>query len=138
MYSLLRGRKDKNLPPWPVLLINTLMFLPMFVDIFSISIDLREPSNNIRYLTGILGGGSLIVYLYPSFVSIVFSDGRNRSAIGSFAEYGLFLLVGISAYFVKELDNIVVFTVLSGLTFLGSGGLIVIFLSASMKAWLRT
>lgn len=133
MYFFLAGRKDKNLPPWPVLLINTFMFIPMFVDLLSISIGLREPTNNIRYLTGILGGGALIVYLYPSFVNIVFPDGENRSPIGSFARYGLFLLGSISAYFVKDLDNIVVFAVLYSLTLLGSVGLIVIFSAACIK-----
>jgi uncharacterized membrane protein len=133
VWMFLIGRKSKNLPPLPILLLSTFMFLPMFIDLFSNWIRLREPTNDIRYLTGILFGGALSVYLYPAFITLVFSDGQNHTVINSFTKYLLFLFVIIGAFFVKKGDNIVVFFALSGLSFLGVVGLIVILLGGFIK-----
>lgn len=132
-YLLLTGRKDKNLPSMPLLIINTFMFFPMFIDLISIWTGLREPSNAMRYLTGILFGGALSIYLYPAFISLAFPEGLNRTTINSFAKYGIFLFASITAFFVKGIDNIITFIVLSGLSFMGFVGLIVVLLVGSIK-----
>jgi uncharacterized membrane protein len=133
VWMFLVGRKNKNLPPWPILLVNTFLFSPIFIDLISIWIGLRDPSNDIRYLTGILFGGAFSVYLYPAFITLVFSDGQNHATINSFTKYGVFLFVSIVTFFVKEIDNIVIFVALSGLSFIGFGGLVVILLVGLMK-----
>lgn len=133
IWMFFTGRKKKNLPPRPILLTNTFMFCPIFIDLISIWGGLREPLNEIRYLTGILFGGAFSLYLYPAFIAIVFSDGRDNAAINSFRKYGIFILVIIAAFFVKEIDNIVVFVALSGLSFIGFGGLVIILLVGFTK-----
>jgi uncharacterized membrane protein len=133
VWLFLVGKKSRNLPAWPILLFNTLMFCAVFIDLINIWIGLREPSNNIRYFTGILFGGALSVYLYPAFATLVFPDGQNRASIVSFTRYGMFLFVSIGTFFVKEMDNIGVFFALSGFSFLGFGGLIVILLVGLVK-----
>ena len=70
----------------------------MFIDLISIWAGLREPSNAMRYLTGILFGGAFSVYLYPAFVSLVFSDGRNHAAINSVIKYGIFIFASFTAF----------------------------------------
>jgi hypothetical protein len=87
----------------------------------------------MRYLTGILFGGALSVYLYPAFIALVFPDGQNRTSINSYTRYGIFLFLSIGAFFVKEVDNIIILVVLSGLSFIGLGGLIVILLAGLTK-----
>ncbi len=133
VWMFLVGRKNKNLPPWPILLVNAFLFGPIFIDLVSIWIGLRNTSNNIRYLTGILFGGAFSVYLYPAFITLVFPGGENRASLNSLARYGIFLFAVISAFFVKEMDNIIIFVALSGLSFIGFGGLIVILLISLMK-----
>lgn len=133
LYLLIAGRKDKDLPPRHILLINTLMFLPMFIDLISIWVGFRAPSNAMRYLTGILFGGALSIYLYPAFISLVFSGGRNHSAINSIIKYGIFLFAGITAFFVKRIDSMVVFIVLSSLSLVGFISFIVMVLIGSIS-----
>lgn len=126
IYLLLTGRKDRNLPRLSILIINTFMFIPIFIDLLTIWISMREPSNDIRYLTGILFGGALSIYLYPAFISLAFSDNQNSTSINSFTKYGIFLFLSTTAFFVKVIDSIVVFIILTSLSVLGFGGLIVI------------
>ena len=127
------GRKNRSLPPWPILLANTFLFIPMFIDVVSIWMRVRDPSNDLRYLTGILFGGALSIYLYPAFITLVFPGGQNLSSINSFTRYGLFLLVCAGAFLVKQMDYIIAYVALSGLSFLGFGGLIVILLVGLVK-----
>ena len=132
-YLLIAGRKDKDLPPRHILFINTLMFFPMFIDLISIWAGLREPSNAMRYLTGILFGGAFSVYLYPAFVSLVFSDGRNHAAINSVIKYGIFIFASFTAFLVKEVDHIMTFIILCALSFTGFISLLIIVVIGSIK-----
>ena len=133
VWMFLVGKKSKNLPPRPILLVNTFLFIPILIDLLTIWVGLREASNDIRYLTGILFGGAFSVYLYPAFITLVFSHGQNRASINSFTRYTIFLFVVIGGFFVKEIDNIVIFVVLSGLSFIGFSGLIVMLSVGLMK-----
>jgi uncharacterized membrane protein len=133
VWMFLVGRKSKNLPSWPILLLNTLMFTPLFIDLISIWSGLREPSNDIRYLTGILFGGAFSMYLYPAFIALVFQEGRNRPPVNSFTQYGIFLFMNVGIFFVKEMDGVIAYVALSGLSFLGFGGLVVILLAGLVK-----
>jgi hypothetical protein len=75
----------------------------------------------------------LSIYLYPAFITLVFPGGQNLSSINSFTRYGLFLLVCAGAFLVKQMDYIIAYVALSGLSFLGFGGLIVILLVGLVK-----
>ena len=128
LWMILSGRTSNNLPPWPILLVNTFMFAPMFIDLISLWTGVRKPSNDIRYLTGILFGGALSMYLYPAFTTIVYRNDKSYTSIKFFPIYTLFLLVSIGAFFIKEIDCIFVFWMLYGLSVLGFGCLVVMLL----------
>jgi hypothetical protein len=113
-------------------LINTFMFFPMLVDLSTIWLNLRKPSNEIRLLTGILFGGALILYLYPACISFFASKNESRPAIKSIPAYILFLLVNITVFAVKELNIAFVFYSYYLLSLIGFVGLFFVF-SASIS-----
>ncbi len=130
VWQFFAGRKSKNLPPRHILLINTLMFISMFIDLISIWTGTREPSNDIRYLTGILFGGALSIYLYPAFISLVLINCKNYTGMNSFSMYSLFLLTSIGAFFIKEIDTIFAFWMFYALSVLGFGSFMVLLLGS--------
>jgi len=130
LWQFLLSKKARNLPPWPILIINTFMFIPMFIDLISIWTGMREPSNNVRYLTGILFGGALGIYLYPAFISLVFKNAKNFSSINSLI-YGLFLLTSIGTFFIKRIDSTFVYWMLYSLSVSGFGCLVLMLLASS-------
>lgn len=125
-HLFLTGRRSKYLPPWPILCLCAFMFLPLFIDLVTVRGGLREPSNDIRFLTGILFGGAFIACLYPAFVSFVLTNVRKEAAISSFTRYAAYLLTGISAFLLKQADGMIAFVVLNSFSFIGFGGLAVI------------
>lgn len=133
LYLLIAGRKDKELPPKHILLINALMFFFMFIDLGSVWVGFREPSNDMRYLTGLLFGEALSLYLYPAFIALVFSGGRNHTAIDSIIKYSIFIFAGITAFFMKEVDSAIAFIILCAFSFAGFVSLLIIVLVGSIK-----
>ena len=133
LYFVLLGKKNKNLPPPAILAVNAFMFLPMFVDLLTIWTKSRAPSNDVRYLTGILFGEAFIALLYPAFVSLVCSDARDRATMNSLARYGIYVLSGVAAFFLKEIHSLIALVALSGLSFIGFGSLVAIFLVGTVR-----
>jgi len=134
IYLFLSGRKHKNLPPLPILIANTFMLMPMFIDLISIWIGMRTPSNDTRYLTGILFGGAISIYIYPAFVVLVLSSGQDQAVIGSLVKYGLFLFLSLGGYFIKNIDRYSIFVSLNSLSIFGFLCLLFLLLISSTMA----
>lgn len=66
LFHLMLLRNNSKLPPRSVLTAAAVLVLPMFVDVVTIHFQLRQPSNSVRHLTGLLFGVSFCSVLYPA------------------------------------------------------------------------
>lgn len=126
-----------KLPKLPILCLNTIMFLPMIVDITTLWFKLRAPSNDIRYLTGLMFGSSLSMYAYPVFVSILSSNSHEKSCIDTHKKYVFFLISLVLVFFLKSLDNNASFLISYGLAVFGFVGIFTILLINSFVLFFR-
>lgn len=131
-WALLGRRFGSRLPSIPLLLAITAMSLPFALDILSLSLKMRGPSNEIRFLTGILFGAAFCCYIFPSSVAVLFPDCTTEPPIiDSIGEYGFFLLILVAVYLAKELNDAAVFYSINAVTIFGFCALISM-LSASI------
>lgn len=128
LFHFFSDKKTKNLPALPILIAHTLLFLPLFIDVFTVKYGLREASNSMRYLTGLLFGSTIGIYLYPSFVMLWISSRHDRSALNAPYKLAVLLSLVIGAFFLKSWDNIIVYVVLEMLSFWGFLSLFVMLL----------
>jgi uncharacterized membrane protein len=119
LYHFFSDKKAKNLPPLPILVAATLLFPPLFIDVFTIKYALRVASNDIRYLTGLLFGSAFSIYLYPSFVMLSISRGHDRPAISSLYKLAALLSFIIAAFLLKAWDTVFAYVILEALSFWG-------------------
>lgn len=123
LYHLVTDRKAKNLPPLPILITSTFLFFPLFIDVFAISYGFREPSNDIRYLTGLLFGMAFSVYLFPPFIMLSHNRAHDHPAINSFYRFALLLTFIGGAFFLKAWNTTLSYVILESLSFAGFASL---------------
>ena len=123
LYHLVTDRKAKNLPPLPILITSTFLFFPLFIDVFAISYGFREPSNDIRYLTGLLFGMAFSVYLFPPFIMLSHDRAHDHPAINSFYRFALLLIFIVGAFFLKAWNTKLSYVILESLSFAGFASL---------------
>lgn len=121
---LIANRKTNALPQWPVLIVNTLLFLPLFIDVITIKYGLRGPSNDIRYLTGLFFGMAFSVYLYPAFMVHVLRGTHESAGMSPSRFTALFMLV-VAAFSLRFWDSVIAYFTLETLSFWGFIGLFV-------------
>ena len=133
LYHIFVAKRTNTLPPFPILIIIALMFLPLFLDVFSLKLGIRHPSNDIRYLTGLMFGYALSVYLYPAFIRLCSDEKHGKASISSFGKlYVPLALIGIG-FFLKYWDIIVSYIILQTLAFWGFLSLFTGFIFASFR-----
>lgn len=123
LYHFLTGKKVKKLPPAPILFSVSLMFLPLFIDVFTIKWAVRVPSNDIRYLTGLFFGTAFSIYLYPVFITLASSWPNDSCAIGSLTRFAAILTLVLCSFILKSWDNLIAYLMLEGLAFIGFSSL---------------
>lgn len=138
LYHLATDRKARNLPPLPILITNTFLSLPLFIDVFTIYYGFREPSNDIRYLTGLLFGMALSVYLVPTFIMFFFDKAHGRPTINSFPKFVLLLVFIAGVFFLKAWDNIICYFFLESLSFAGFASLFGLLIFNLFKTLMNT
>lgn len=119
IYHLASERKAKRLPIWPILIFITLMFFPLPIDVYTVKYGLREPTNNLRCLTGLLFGAAASVYVYPAFITLAYAKGYAKSAIDSPYKFTAFFALVAGAFFLQRWDSIAAFAVLESLSYFG-------------------
>lgn len=94
-----------------------LFALPLFADVLSLMLGLRAPSNDVRFLTGLLFGGALSIALLPAVLSLAgFGASAPRPRALRFAP----LLAGVAALFLLESwDHALAFALIEGLCYAG-------------------
>jgi uncharacterized membrane protein len=119
------GRNAGHLPPLSILVAAALLFVPLFVDVAAVAHGLRQPSNDVRFATGIAFGQALTVFLYPAVVTLILRRGAGRAAIADGGRFCALLAAGAAAFAVKALDNAAAYYVLEALGILGMCSLFV-------------
>lgn len=126
-WALVRSRVGINLPSKRLLLVISGMFLPFALDVLSLILKIREPSNEIRFLTGILFGAAFNCYVFPCSLTVLWPRSNARPPIiASTGEYSLFLLILIASYLAKAVDYSVVFQIMNAITIFGFCSLVLI------------
>lgn len=134
LYHLAVDKKAKNLPSRSILFVNTLLCALLFLDVFTIKYGFRQPSNDIRYLTGLLFGTAFSVYLYPAFITLVYSKGHDSTAVNSLRRFAVFLVLISGAFFIKTYDSFFVYAALETLAYFGFLSLFTILIFGASKA----
>lgn len=112
LFHLLAGRKAKYLPARPVLILCSLLFLPLFIDVFTLHYGYRMPVNDIRLLTGLSFGTAFGVFLYPTFIKLAYSKALARPTLNSLSKLILLFTLVLGAFFLKSIDHVVIFFIL--------------------------
>jgi uncharacterized membrane protein len=117
---LLLDRRASRLPRLSILALAGLLFIPLFLDVFTVEFGLRAPSNDWRFLTGLMFGEALSVFLFPAFVMLTVAKRRERAALSGATAFGGVLALGACAFFAKGLDSAAAYYVLESLGVLGN------------------
>ena len=126
------------LPPLPILLSITLLFvMPLFLDVGTVSFGIRQPSNNLRFLTGLLFGQALSVYIYPAFITLSVAKACERSAIDSWRKVIGLTVVAAGAFWLKSLQHVVTFYILETLAVVGCLSLFAVIVWGLFKSTIR-
>lgn len=104
VWLLCAHRRAGKIPPLPIAACALLLGSLLFVDVATLWAKLRAPSNEIRYLTGILFGGNLLLFVYPAFVSLVLRR-PGGPVMESWKAYLVYVAFLAGVYFFKSLDT---------------------------------
>ena len=135
LYHLLFGRKAKNLPPLTIIFTISLLFIPLFIDVMTATYGIRPPSNDIRFLTGLLFGQALSAYLYPAFITLTVASGCEKSAIDRWYKFFGLLVMTAGVFSAKDLQNIVAYYILEALAVFGCLSLFTIIILGLYKSF---
>lgn len=104
-WTLVGGSKKVIISRLPILALNTIMLVPLCLDVLSLILKLRYPSNEIRYLTGIFFGSALCIYLYSALIILIFKNNQRDSLLHSYLSYSLFISLQITVFFFIKLHS---------------------------------
>lgn len=135
LWHLLLDKKAKNLPPLYILLFSSLLFIPLFADVFTVRYGFRPPSNDLRFLTGLLFGQAFSVYIYPAFITLTVAAGCERAAIDSWHRFTVLLVIIAGAYLARFLDHIAVYYLLESLAVFGCLSLFAVIVFGALKCF---
>ena len=119
LYQAMLRLKSHKLPSGGFLLIQAMLFLPLFYDVYTVAYGLRAPSNDMKYLTGLAFGETLSLYLYTALLTLL-RPGRQVWGMKDSARYFAPCLALIAAaYYLKEWDTLLAFGALESLSIAG-------------------
>lgn len=106
-------------PSTRVWLLNALLMLPLFADVFAIQFGFKSPSNDTRYLTGLLWGMAFSIYLLPAFLILTRSRGPEETTIAQGKFFAPLLAICAAAFLLKEWDHLIAYGILEALGIFG-------------------
>jgi len=117
-YQLAASWRAWRVPPIRILAIVGMFALPLFADVLSIAFGFRVPSNDVRFLTGLLFGAALSIALLPAVLSL--AAPTRRAARNNTVRHFAPVLMGVAALFLlKHWDVAIVFAGIEGLCYAG-------------------
>jgi hypothetical protein len=103
----------------PVIIFTAAMLAALPLDVLTLVLKWRVPSNDIRFLTGLLFGASVCVLLYPSVVVLLRGKMQTLSALPSLQKVLWHYLIVGSAALMAKWDNLFSYALLSVLSIFG-------------------
>jgi uncharacterized membrane protein len=127
------GRGGLRRPSVRLLTVGILFMSPLFVDVLSLFLGYRAPSNDVRFLTGLLFGGGLSACLVSALAFLL----RPGVAGGVRGAGNLFVLIAgasASVFLLKTWDSIVAYAILETLCMFGCLSLALVLAVGTYKA----
>ena len=109
LYQVAINRKAYKAPSPELLLVNALLLLPLFLDVFTVRYGLRVPANDMRYGTGLVFGEAFSVFLYTAFITIVSAKTDSSISPYSLKRFALPLVFIVCVFFLKQWNNALAF-----------------------------
>jgi uncharacterized membrane protein len=119
LYQLIVCIKAMYLPRPSILLFAGVLFIPLFLDVFTVQYGVRQASNDLRFLTGLLFGQALSIYLYPAFIRLAVAVGREKAAIDSWYKFAGLLVITAGAFLTKYFQHLAAYYILELLAVFG-------------------
>jgi len=132
--QLALGWSRRSAPSARLLAASFLFMLPLFLDVLSLFLGQRAPSNDVRFFTGLLFGGALSACLFPA---IVFLLCPRDAAAGTPGIGRLFALIAgtvVAVFFLKSWDSFVAYGMIEALCVFGCLSLAGILAVGTFKA----
>ncbi|HEY4695543.1 MAG TPA: DUF2085 domain-containing protein [Candidatus Hydromicrobium sp.] len=89
-------KKENDLPPLYVLIIFALFFLSTIIDGIASNFGLYNTNNNLRFITGFLGGSSIMVIIYPIFIFQYYRQSKKEKIFKKPGEFIIYVLIVIA------------------------------------------
>ena len=86
-------KKENGLPPLYILVILGLFFLSAVIDGIASNFGLYETNNIIRFITGFLGGSSIMIVLYPIFTFQYYRQSKAKRIFDRPVEFMIYILI---------------------------------------------
>ncbi|MCK4778453.1 MAG: DUF2085 domain-containing protein, partial [Actinomycetia bacterium] len=107
IYLFIRGKRKTEYPSPGIMIMGIIFIVIMALDGITSYLYLRETSNSIRFLTGLMAGSGLSLFLVPPVNYFIFKDLKHESIIKTNLEGISFLclpfLVYIFLYFFRSI-----------------------------------
>lgn len=133
LYMLAAEWNAWRMPSVRVLAGTTIFALPLLVDVVTITYGPRAPSNDARYLTGLLLGGALSRCLVPAFMFVIRARPHGETTRGAWQWFVPPLSLGAVAFLGKQWDSVIAYGLLEALAVFGCGSLIGILAVGTVK-----
>lgn len=122
LYHLLISKKKAGFPSFAVAVLKAVFLLPLFVDVFTITSGFRIPSNEIRYITGLLFGEAFSWIVFPAFAILAHATTAHdaeRNSSGDMRGAISILIVIVMAFILKFWDSVISYIILEALSVFG-------------------
>jgi len=133
IYHFFCNWRTSAFPPPFVFFISFVMIATLPIDVATIVLGVRAPSNDIRFLTGLLFGASVCVFLYPSFIMLTSKNIQSVSALSTCQKMLLHYMIVASTLIILKWNNIFSYALLSGLSIFGFFCLVVMLIGCLSK-----
>jgi uncharacterized membrane protein len=125
-----RGRK----PSAPLLALGVLFMLPLFADVLSLFLGYRLPSNDVRFLTGLLFGGGLSACLVSALAFLLRPGAAADWAPGTGSFFALIAGASAAVFLLKDWDSIAAYGLIEALCLFGCLSLAAILAVGTFRA----
>ncbi len=133
IYHLLYCRKVQALPPLNIIIFSALMLTALPLDVLTVTFHWREASNDFRFMTGLLWGSAVCVFLYPAFLVLTGKKIPARSALPALRNALLYYLSAAAAALLAKWNNIFSYALLFALSLFGFVSLAVMLIISFKK-----
>lgn len=119
IWHIITAKQCNSLPSHRIVLISLLLCSSMFLDIGLNYLALKNPSNFIRFITGIAFGNFLSIFLYPILINSFSRAPQYHTAFNSIYHYLSHIAICASLSLLIRLDYFAVFAFYQFITLFG-------------------